>query len=113
MCLFVWMDGAGGGGRVGWGCVGGVSTALHTLSGPLTGSENYLASLEIFDTAESDNRKLCRRNERVYTGALKWRQNPKQMQWFIHKCDGELSQPQLGVRLRGVQRLGAAWNVHR
>lgn len=27
---------------------GGVSTAMHTLSGLLTGTENYLASLEIF-----------------------------------------------------------------
>lgn len=35
----VCLDGGGG---------GGVSTAMHTLSGLLTGSENYLASLEIF-----------------------------------------------------------------
>lgn len=47
MCLFGW-----------WG----VSTAMHTLSGLLTGSENYLASLEIFETAGCDNRKLCPRN---------------------------------------------------
>lgn len=58
MCLFGWY---------------GVSAAMHTLSGLLTGSENYLASLEIFSTADSDNRKLCLRND-VYMRALKYRQ---------------------------------------
>lgn len=50
----------------------GVSTAMHTLSGLLTGSENYLASLEIFQTAGSDNRKLSQSD--VYMQALKERQ---------------------------------------
>lgn len=40
-----------------------MSAAMHTLSGLLTGSENYLASLEIFETADADNRKLCPRND--------------------------------------------------
>lgn len=66
MCLFGW-----------WG----VSTAMHTLSGLLTGSENYLASLEIFETAGSDNRKLCPWNN-VYMRALKWRQKHK----HYYKC---------------------------
>ena len=38
----------------------GMSTTMHILSRLLTGCENYLASLEILQTAGSDNRKLYR-----------------------------------------------------
>lgn len=88
-----------------------MSTAMHTLSGLLTGSENYLASLEIFYTAESDNRKLCPGNN-VYMWALKWRQKHKHYYKCINSfksmiwCFGE---PQLGVRLLQVYPSCTVW----
>lgn len=89
MCLFGW-----------WG----VSTAMHTLSGLLTGSENYLASLEIFQTAGSDNRKLCLWNN-VYMQALKWRQKHKHYYKCINSFKSMIwsfAEPQLDVRLLRV-----------
>lgn len=44
---------------------------MHTLSGPLTGRENYQASLETFQAAGSDNQKL---GPAPRGGAFTWRQ---------------------------------------